>query len=84
MCDHVCSCRNPESLVFSNIRGFILNIPNPSYNWKWTNIFAMPLNLITKKHWISICKHVDGNYYNLDSKLDAPAVIGGVSTVAYY
>lgn len=62
-----------------SIKGFILNIPNPSYGNRWSNILSLPLNLIvSKKHWVSIIKNKN-KYYNLDSKLDMPDLIGEVS-----
>lgn len=55
-------------LVFENIKGFILNIPT---DYKW-GLLRLPFK---RKHWIAINK-IDDLYYNLDSKLDAPELIG--------
>ncbi|RWS06535.1 hypothetical protein B4U79_02215 [Dinothrombium tinctorium] len=75
--------KDPNCLDLSNIYGFILNIPNPSLNnntdSKLQNLFASNLNpinlLVSRKHWIAIRK-IGDLYYNLDSKLTLPEVIG--------
>ena len=59
-----------------NIFGFILNIAN-SYDF-WKNVasfFTVP-----KRHWISV-KKINSVFYNLDSKLKEPAIIGEVCIV---
>ncbi|XP_013382325.1 josephin-1-like, partial [Lingula anatina] len=56
------------SLNFDKILGFILNIPT---DYKW-GFLRLPIH---RKHWISMRK-IGEVYYNLDSKLDAPEVIG--------
>lgn len=56
-------CLNPQ-----NIFGFILNTPS-SYKWGFLHL---PFR---RKHWISLRK-IGNVYYNLDSKLDSPEVIG--------
>ncbi|XP_053324744.1 josephin-2 [Spea bombifrons] len=58
-----------ESLVLSEIFGFILNIPSPIS----LGFLSLP---ITRKHWITV-RQINGVYYNLDSKLKAPAKLGG-------
>jgi josephin len=71
--------KNPEHLRLDRIKGFILNIPNPSYSNKWgaQHLINLPLSfLMSKKHWISIIKFHE-NYFNLDSKLDRPSLVGG-------
>lgn len=60
--------RKISILVFENIKGFILNIPT---DYKW-GLLRLPFK---RKHWIAINK-IDDLYYNLDSKLDAPELIG--------
>ncbi|XP_014460708.1 josephin-2 isoform X1 [Alligator mississippiensis] len=58
-----------EQLVLSQILGFIINVPsNVSLGF-----MSLPLR---RKHWIAV-RQVNGTYYNLDSKLKAPACIGG-------
>ncbi|XP_055499815.1 LOW QUALITY PROTEIN: josephin-2-like [Leucoraja erinacea] len=60
--------RSLGSLSLSQIRGFILNIPSA--------VTLGPISLpIHRPHWIAI-RPIDGSYYNLDSKLQAPAAIG--------
>ncbi|XP_078069573.1 josephin-2 [Mustelus asterias] len=57
-----------SSLVLSQIHGFILNIPS--------NVTLGFVSLpIQRKHWVAV-RQVNGSYYNLDSKLKAPAHIG--------
>lgn len=53
------------------IQGFILNIPG-DYKLMFVQL------LLRRKHWVAI-REVEGSYYNLDSKLDAPELIGKVS-----
>lgn len=58
-----------EKLKLEHIFGFILNVPNNG---------PVPLNYLpwsTQKHWICIRK-VQDYYYDLDSKLDKPEIIG--------
>ncbi|KAE8611993.1 hypothetical protein XENTR_v10012663 [Xenopus tropicalis] len=61
--------RSLESLVLSEIFGFILNIPSPVS----LGFLSLP---ITRKHWIAV-RQIEGVYYNLDSKLKAPVKLGG-------
>uniref|UniRef100_A0A8C5QPI6 Josephin-2 n=1 Tax=Leptobrachium leishanense TaxID=445787 RepID=A0A8C5QPI6_9ANUR len=58
-----------DSLVLSEIFGFILNIPSAIS----LGFFSLP---IKRKHWIAV-RDVSGVYYNLDSKLKSPAKLGG-------
>ena len=60
----------PEKVV-----GFILNVPS-QYR---LGPVQLPLR---RKHWIAI-RSIRGIYYNLDSKLDTPEIIGKVSLVNY-
>ncbi|XP_053689777.1 josephin-like protein isoform X2 [Sabethes cyaneus] len=60
--------RNPSCIDTSKIIGFILNVPS---NYK-IGIVRLPLQ---RRHWIAL-KKIEGEYWNLDSKLDAPLVIG--------
>lgn len=60
--------KDPKCLRLSNICGFILNVPS-DYR---LGFVLLPLR---RRHWIAI-RQVEGNYYNLDSKLDAPHLIG--------
>ena len=53
------------------ISGFILNIPG-DYKLMLVQL------LLRRKHWVAI-KEIDGSYYNLDSKLESPELIGKVS-----
>ena len=55
-------------MVLDNIIGFILNVPT---DYKW-GIIHLPVH---RKHWITIRK-VGSFYYNLDSKLDVPELVG--------
>uniref|UniRef100_A0A452J6V3 Josephin-2 n=1 Tax=Gopherus agassizii TaxID=38772 RepID=A0A452J6V3_9SAUR len=58
-----------EQLVLSRVHGFIVNVPsNVSLGF-----VSLP---VRRKHWIAV-RQVGGTYYNLDSKLKAPACVGG-------
>jgi len=60
--------RNLNRLCLNNIKGFILNIPS-SVGW---GLLTIPLK---RRHWIAV-RSIDGVFYNLDSKLKTPEVIG--------
>lgn len=68
------TCRNLHTLTLKNIFGFILNIPNEQSFWR----SVMSLFTASKRHWIAV-RQIDSLYYNFDSKLKDPAVIGDVS-----
>ncbi|XP_054159150.1 josephin-1-like [Oppia nitens] len=80
--------KDPECLVLDNIKGFVLNIPNPIYNsckkWTTSSLFSLPTSLLSsRKHWIAI-RAFGHQYYNLDSKLDCPQLIGNESQLINY
>ncbi|KAJ8318644.1 hypothetical protein KUTeg_003735 [Tegillarca granosa] len=60
--------KNTKCLVPEKIYGFILNTPT---DYKW-GILRLPFK---RKHWIAI-KKIGQYYYNLDSKLESPDLIG--------
>ncbi|XP_069509874.1 josephin-2 [Ambystoma mexicanum] len=60
--------RSLDKLVLNEIHGFILNIPSHIS----LGILSLP---IRRKHWIAV-REIHSVYYNLDSKLKAPAKIG--------
>ncbi|XP_015110143.1 josephin-2 [Diachasma alloeum] len=60
--------RDPKCLNLDNIDGFILNVPT---EYK-LGFVLLPLK---KRHWIAL-KKIQGAFYNLDSKLDSPQLIG--------
>jgi hypothetical protein len=66
-----CFCRDPKCLNLDNILGFILNVPS---DYK-LGFMLLPLR---RRHWVTI-RQVHGTYYNLDSKLEFPQLIGRVS-----
>ena len=68
--------RTVKTLFLENIIGFILNIPN---DYK-IGFLHLP---VQRKHWVAI-REVNSQYYNLDSKLDAPEVIGNVDDLRSY
>lgn len=83
--------RNPKSeLNLKVIRGFILNIPNPalsSRSQQWIyGLVSLPLNLIvSRRHWIAVIRCPDDQlFYNLDSKLDEPQLIGDEEQLLQY
>ncbi|CAF0801132.1 unnamed protein product [Brachionus calyciflorus] len=61
--------RSVTILNFANIKGFILNIPS---DYKIAGILPLPWE---RKHWVAISR-IGDVYYNLDSKLDEPEIIG--------
>lgn len=63
-------CRDPHCLNLGQICGFILNVPT-EYKFGFV---MLPLR---RRHWITI-REISGYYYNLDSKLDKPQLIGKV------
>ncbi|XP_026291955.1 josephin-2 [Frankliniella occidentalis] len=68
--------KDPKCLNLPLIRGFILNIPG---DYK----LMLVQMLLRRKHWVAI-REIDGSYYNLDSKLDSPELIGkGEELLAY-
>uniref|UniRef100_H2ZPY9 Josephin-2 n=1 Tax=Ciona savignyi TaxID=51511 RepID=H2ZPY9_CIOSA len=60
--------RSLERLCLTNIKGFILNIPS-TIGW---GVLTIPLK---RRHWIGV-RAIDNIYYNLDSKLKQPEIIG--------
>ncbi|XP_004921597.1 josephin-2 [Bombyx mandarina] len=60
--------KDPGCLDLANICGFILNVPS---DYK-LGFVMLPLR---RRHWITI-RQIQGNFYNLDSKLDSPQLIG--------
>lgn len=62
--------RDPTCIDLSKIVGFILNVPS---EMKF-GFLQFPLS---RKHWIAV-REVEGTFYNLDSKLEAPSPIGKV------
>ncbi|XP_001604036.1 josephin-2 [Nasonia vitripennis] len=68
--------RDPDCLCLDNIEGFILNVP---HEYK----FGFVLLPVKRRHWIAL-KKINGAFYNLDSKLDSPQLIGKDSDLLTY
>lgn len=68
--------RDPKCLRLDNIEGFILNVPT---EYK-LGFVLLPLK---RRHWIAL-KKIHGAFYNLDSKLDSPQLIGKVNFNTIY
>ncbi|KAK9694223.1 Josephin [Popillia japonica] len=68
--------KDPNCINLRNIFGFILNVPS---EYK-VSFITLPLR---RRHWIAI-RQINGNYYNLDSKLDSPCIIGKHMNVIEY
>ncbi|KPJ00152.1 Josephin-like protein [Papilio xuthus] len=68
--------KDPGCLDLSNICGFILNVPS---DYK-LGFVMLPLR---RRHWITISQ-IQGNFYNLDSKLDTPTLIGRSTDLIAY
>ncbi|XP_062993787.1 josephin-2 isoform X2 [Elgaria multicarinata webbii] len=63
-------CKKPlEQLSLEGVFGFIVNVPSNVC----LGFLSLPLR---RRHWFAV-RQLDGIYYNLDSKLKAPAPIGG-------
>lgn len=62
------SPRRPLSqLALPKVLGLILNLPSP--------VAGAAVPAPAPRHWVAL-RQVDGVYYNLDSKLRAPEVLG--------
>lgn len=57
-----------SQLALPQVLGLILNLPSPMS----LGLLSLPLR---RRHWVAL-RQVDGVYYNLDSKLRAPEVLG--------
>ena len=66
--------RDLNCLCLDNIEGFILNVP-AEYK---LGFILLPLK---RRHWIALRK-IHGTFYNLDSKLDSPQLIGKVGRLS--
>lgn len=66
-----------SSLEVAKAFGFILNVPS-DYT------FGFVILPIKSRHWICVKKMQDGNYYNLDSKIDRPKCIGAEDSFIKY
>lgn len=60
-----------ETIEIDKAFGYILNI-NSNYTLGFVTIPKL-----SNRHWISLRKLSDNNFYNLDSKLGKPKQIGG-------
>lgn len=70
--------KDPETIDTSKVVGFILNIPS---KYEMAGLFTVPL--LGKRHWVAI-KEINGQFYNLDSKLREPDVLGNrVDAIAF-
>lgn len=70
---HFLYFRNVQTILPSAAFGFILNVPSHSRMTSW-----LPSSIVSLKHWIAIRKLGDETYFNLDSHLHEPQVIGNV------
>ncbi|XP_066588255.1 josephin-2-like [Prorops nasuta] len=68
--------RDPTCLCLDNIKGFILNVP---MEYK-IGFVLLPLR---RRHWIALRK-IQDVFYNLDSKLHSPQLIGKDSDLLQY
>ena len=62
--------KDPDTIDTSQIVGLILNIPS-----KYEFIGLLTVPLLGKRHWVAI-KEIEGTFYNLDSKLKEPEILG--------
>lgn len=76
LCGIFAYLRDVSSIALPNVMGFILNVPS---NLRWG-----PLRLpLKRQHWIGV-REVGGVYYNLDSKLRNPHLIGNADELRYF
>ncbi|XP_059474824.1 josephin-like protein [Neocloeon triangulifer] len=68
--------KSPSCLNMNQVFGLILNIANET---KFGPI-SLPLN---RRHWFAI-KEINGDFYNLDSKLEEPLLIGKEAELIIY
>ncbi|KAJ2952496.1 hypothetical protein O0L34_g6814 [Tuta absoluta] len=68
--------KDPSCLNLSNISGFILNVPS---DYK-LGFVMLPLR---RRHWICV-REINGSFYNLDSKLESPQLIGRSNDLIAY
>ena len=71
-------CRSLDTLQFSNIFGFILNRPVQGLK---LSRFLMPWR--KSLHWLAL-RQIDGIYYNLDSDLQSPLIVGNDDDMKSY
>ena len=69
--------RSPEEINIDKLYGILINTVG-----KW-NAFGYQFSLKLFRHWFSI-KKINDNYYNLDSQLKKPEVIGNEADVCSY
>ncbi|CAL4176557.1 unnamed protein product [Meganyctiphanes norvegica] len=68
--------KDPNIVALEKVVGFILNVPS-EYR---LGPVQLPLR---RKHWVAI-RSIRGVYYNLDSKLEAPEIIGKENELRNY
>ncbi|KAI5635481.1 josephin domain-containing protein [Phthorimaea operculella] len=68
--------KDPSCLNLKNISGFILNVPS---DYK-LGFVMLPLR---RRHWICV-REINGSFYNLDSKLESPQLIGRSNDLIAY
>nr|CAG4652297.1 EOG090X0HOM [Triops cancriformis] len=61
--------RGPKDIDLRKVTGLILNVPCKPF----LGLLTLPWE---RNHWLTL-KYVQGSYYNLDSKLSGPEIIGG-------
>jgi len=61
--------KDPSCIALGKVLGYILNIPS-QYKIGWIN-----LPNFNRRHWIAM-RNIHDAFYNLDSKLDKPKLIG--------
>jgi len=71
--------KDVNSIRPSAALGFILNVPNSSKMMGW-----LPSSIFSLKHWIAIRRIGDELYFNLDSHLSEPEVIGSEQDLLTY
>uniref|UniRef100_A0AAG5DAM0 Josephin-2 n=1 Tax=Anopheles atroparvus TaxID=41427 RepID=A0AAG5DAM0_ANOAO len=68
--------KDPSCIDTTKIVGFILNVPT---NYK-VGFVRLP---IQRRHWIAV-RQINNEYWNLDSKLDAPQCLGDEASMLQY
>lgn len=67
-----------ESIEINRAFGYIMNAPS---DYTFFGFLTLP---IKSRHWIALKKGPDQNFYNLDSKLDKPRLIGSAEDFIAY
>uniref|UniRef100_A0A914UUS8 ubiquitinyl hydrolase 1 n=1 Tax=Plectus sambesii TaxID=2011161 RepID=A0A914UUS8_9BILA len=69
--------KSPTCLDLNNVIGFVLNIPSEP------KVGPLKIPFVKRRHWLAI-REIAGGYFNLDSKLSQPELIGDACDLLTY